>query len=106
MTIALCDEVVVSRVSFTNSPPPGCASYASSKLSVFLNFSVTAFAVRIEHELRVVESHSPLGSILALYFITVQLAGSDAAHFHVPDEFVAILELDDVGRLIVRFVEQ
>ena len=62
--------------------------------------------VRVEQQLGVVEAQPPLGPVLAADLVAVQLPGSDALDMGVPDEPVALGQLDDVGRVAVSLVEQ
>src|SRR5262249_18747419 len=48
----------------------------------------------------------PLGPIVTLHFVTVELAGSDPANLYMPDKLVAIVETNDIGRLASRLVKQ
>ncbi len=39
-------------------------------------------------------------------FVSVELAGVNSVHPRMPDKFVTILQLNDIGRLAIRFVEE
>jgi len=65
-----------------------------------------SLGVWIEEELCLIEAQPPLRSVLAAHLVAVELPRPEPWDKAVPDEFGAMLELNDVSGLPLRSLEQ
>src|SRR6516165_37902 len=62
--------------------------------------------VWVEQQLRFVEPESPVGTVFTSNLVTVELAGPQPLDEHMPNELIAVLQLNNVSRLALRLVEE
>ncbi len=76
------------------------------KIVDVVNLSGDGLGIRVKQELCFVKTKSPLRAVLTVNLITVKLARLQPFDPGVPDEFIAVTELDDISGLAVRFIEK